>query len=356
MATDADVVVVGGGVVGLACAYAVARDGRRVTVVDPSPMEGATRAAAGMLAPGAEASPEERRLASITRRSRAAWPGLLQSVAEDAGVAVAIHDAGSLLLGWDDGDHRELRRMVETLEGQRIVVERVARAERAELFTGTSPRLTAGYFVADDAYLDPDEVAPALLAAVQRRGGELVREACADVGVSVDRAWAETQSGRITARCGVIATGATPPPGRVFAASEHTVRPVRGVTVRIAGPPRSPRPMLRGLVRGRSVYVIGRDDGTVVIGASSDESWERVAPVGAVRRLLEDAATLWPEIDEFALVETRVGLRPAPRGHTPFFDVAADGRWAWTSGFYRHGWLLAPWVASQAAVFASEAP
>ena len=72
---------------------------------------------------------------------------------------------------------------------------------------------------------------------------------------------------------------------------------------------------------------------------------------GALRRLLEDAATLMPSLEWARFEEVRVGLRPATPDHSFFFSVLVPNRWAWSSGHFRHGFLMAPCAARDAVAF-----
>ena len=112
--------------------------------------------------------------------------------------------------------------------------------------------------------------------------------------------------------------------------------------------------MIRGLVHGRIVYAVYRNDGVVIVGASSDESAEREIESGVVRRLLEDVTTLIPSLDRASFLEARVGLRPASSTHNPFFERIDNGPWAWSNGYFRHGYLMAPLAAQLAANFVEE--
>ena len=103
---------------------------------------------------------------------------------------------------------------------------------------------------------------------------------------------------------------------------------------------------VRGLIRGRAVYLVPRADGSVVLGATVEERGDvDSAQAGSVHQLLDDARTLVPGIDELPLLETAVGLRPATPNHTPFVGWSDLSGVAVATGHYRHGFLLAPLTA-----------
>jgi glycine oxidase len=109
--------------------------------------------------------------------------------------------------------------------------------------------------------------------------------------------------------------------------------------------------MIRALVSGRALYVVSRDDGTVLVGASSDESAERIVEVAAVHQLLSDVRQVLPDLDRSEFLEARVGLRPATSSQTPYFVTSDASLVACSGGHYRHGYLLAPWAAERAINF-----
>jgi glycine oxidase len=347
--TTFDVAVVGAGIIGLASAFALTQAGATVCVIDPAPATGASFAAAGMLSPGAEWSPEDRDVGEQMRAARHLWPDFAADLSRAANTTVSVCETGSLFVAWDGSDRREWRRHFDTVVAQGIDARDVDRVSRAELFAGVSPRITAGSFIAADAFVAPDQVLRALVSVVDQPPHRLVRETaltCVDTptGVSVT-----THTRTVSASHGLIATGTErfAPPG--IAAPE--VRPVRGVTVRL----HTNRPvtgcMVRALIEGRSLYVIPRKDGDVVVGATSDENPSATVEAGHVRALLDDAITVLPGLDTFEFVGARVGLRPAPLGHCPFFTTSADSRWAISGGHFRHGFLLAPRAAADAVTF-----
>jgi len=110
--------------------------------------------------------------------------------------------------------------------------------------------------------------------------------------------------------------------------------------------------MIRSFVRGATFYMVSRPGGYNVLGASSEERSETGAHVGEVQRLLRDALDVVPALETAAILEVREGNRPASDDLRPFFEVLNDGRWAWSSGHYRHGVTLAPIAAREAVRFA----
>lgn len=220
------------------------------------------------------------------------------------------------------------------------------------MFDGVSPRIADGLLVSGDAWLDPDQVVEYVTDANQSLGVTVVKEAVVSVCGDDKSVIATTASGSFTGDIGIMALGAYPLPSGATVSGNHSVRPIHGVTVRVRGVDRSSLPMIRSLVRGGAFYMVSRPGGYDVLGASSEERREAGAHVGEVQRLLRDALDVVPALETAAILEVREGNRPASEDLRPFFEVLPGGRWAWSSGHFRHGVTLAPNAAREAVRFA----
>src|SRR5437899_634820 len=99
-----ELAVVGAGVVGLGCAWRAARDGVRVTVVDPAPASGASWVAGGMLAPVTEAWPGEEPLLELGAESVLRWPSFAASLASDSDLPAGLRTEGTVVVAAGAGD------------------------------------------------------------------------------------------------------------------------------------------------------------------------------------------------------------------------------------------------------------
>jgi len=348
--TQGDALIVGGGVIGTTSAFRLARAGWRVTLFDPAPGSGATWAAAGMIAPSAEAAPGERENFLVQRGALVAWRDLAHEIFDQTGDTLELFETGTLLVGFDAGDRRLVDQFSLIAEGYGVQPRRVTREDDESLFDGVTPRVHEGLLLEGDAWLDPDRAIALLGKANEALGVALVREEV--LSATTDGAHVEVTTDERTYRgdVGILATGARTLPRGVAEKVANVVRPVRGMTVRVQGIDRSTLPTLRAYVRGRSLYMVSRPGGYCVLGASSDEKEELVVEVGELQRLLRDALDLVPALESAAVVETRQGLRPASKDLAPFIETV-DERWAWLSGHYRHGVTLAPLAALEALSF-----
>ncbi len=351
---DYDVVVVGGGIVGLASAFGLSRSDRRVALIDSQPGAGCSRAAAGMLAPSAESAPEHE---VFTRQCVAAlheWTNFAMEIAEASGHPSSLESPGSLFIGVDGSDRHDIERYFAFAHRFGISAESVTRDSRADLFEGVTPRVSSARFAAAESFVSPDETLSSLKEALSHRGVKIIEDRVMSVDAPGTAVLTEARGATVRSAAAIIATGYQSVPLAVLDRFGAPLRPVRGVTLHLTGPVEGHPPMIRALINGRSVYIIRRSGGQVIVGATSDEDSLGVVDARAVRTLLSDAALVWPAIDDCQFVEARVGLRPVASDTQPFFLEGVNGRIAWSSGHFRHGYLWAPHSAARAAEFANK--
>ncbi|SDL50982.1 glycine oxidase [Glycomyces sambucus] len=327
------VAVVGGGSIGLAIAWRAAQGGAEVVVHDPEPGSGASRVAAGMIAPVTESHYGEAALTPFMAASADAWPGFARELETASGLPVGLRDVPTVVVGIEDGDRAEVERQTElyrrTARGVETLHGRAVR--RAEPLL--SHRVRSGVVALEDRAVDPRAVHAALLIAAERAGVRFAPEAVDDRD-AVDALDADQVV--IAAGCGSARFGLP-------------VRPVRGVVLRLRAATEQavPRTTVRGYVKGHSVYIVTRENGEVVIGATSDErGFDRTTgTAGAAHDLLRWSIELVPEIAEYHLDEVSVGFRPGTPDNLPLIG-RLDPRTIAATGHYRNGIALIPATAS----------
>jgi glycine oxidase len=360
---SADVVVIGGGVIGLSVAWRLARRGAMVTLVDDDPAGGASRAAAGMLAPVTEAHFGEEALTALNLESSRRWPAFAAEVEEASGMTVGYRSEGTLAVAFDDDDLRMLTALAAYHERLGLPGQRLRGRECRSLEPLLSPRIRGGIFVESDHQVETRALTAALLVAAERAGVTVLRERAAQLdvdggdgradaaapGVGAGRAVGVTLESGEHVRAGVtvLAAGSwsaempgLPPEVR------PPVRPVKGQILRLrASDALAPRLSctVRGVRRGRSIYAVPRADGRVVVGATVEEKgWDTTVTAGAVRELLEDATEVIPALGEFELIETLARLRPGTPDNGPILGPSALPGLIMATGHYRNGVLLTP--------------
>lgn len=354
-ANGRNVLVVGAGIIGLVSAFRLARAGHHVVLLDSAPAQGATRAAAGMIAPGAEIAPGELANYELQKGALASWREIASELEVITGETLTIFQTGTLLVGWDASDRRMIDQFAHVARGFDAPLEPLTRMASPAAFEAITPRITEGHLMRDDAWIDPDQIVRLLMEGLDSLGVRFVRADVERVGTTKHGVVAETASETLTADLGLLTTGARGLPEGAHSRAGNVVRPVRGVTVRVQGLDRSDQPMIRAFVRGRAFYMVSRPGGYCVLGATAEEKSENVLEVGELQRLLRDGLDIVPSLEVAHILDTRMGLRPASTDLEPFFETLALTGWAWSSGHYRHGVTLAPIAARQALEFVEAA-
>ncbi len=185
-----DVVVVGAGVIGLACAWRAAQRGMKVVVLDrDQPGSGASRVAAGMLSPVGEASWGEENLLDLNLASMERWPGFAEELAAESGVEVGFRPCGALHVALDRDEASELQRRHRLHLELGLESEWLRSSECRRLEPGLAPPVAGGVHARHEAAADPRLLVPALAAAVKAAGGSI------ETGVEVTAA--EVEAGTI---------------------------------------------------------------------------------------------------------------------------------------------------------------
>jgi len=351
-----DVVVVGGGVIGLSIAWRAAETGRRVAVVDPAPGRGATWAAAGMLAPVTEAHYGEEALAGLTVHAAEQWPAYSSDLEAVSECDTGYLRCGTIVVGADRSDRLALDEIRAYQTSLGLEVTALSGRESRELEPALSPGSHGGAHVPGDHQVDNRLLVAALLAACRAHHVTFV----ADRVVAVDQDQTGAVSGIIhgsgialRAPAVVLASGWDVALAKGLSPDTlPPVRPVKGMTLRLQARALAPRlsRTVRGLVHGIPCYLVPRTDGALVVGATSEErGTDRTVDAGAVYALLRDARSLVPGIDEYELVECATGLRPATPDNAPVVGWSSVPGLALAVGHYRNGILLAPVTATAVA-------
>lgn len=343
---DKSVVVVGAGVVGTVTAVRAVDAGNQVTLLDPRPRSGASWVAGGMLAPLTEAWPGEEELLDLGTKALARWPEFATELAgrgHDPGLSLA----GTLVVGTDAADAAELDRVAEFLAGQGRAVDRLTGRQARELEPTIGPSVRSGLSVPGDLAVDNRKLLDALLALLADLG---VTPRPAEVTGVRQGAVHCADGSRIECDVAVLAAGAWS--GALHPALRDVVRPVKGEILRLRARPGSlppPTRTVRGMVEGRHVYLVPRDGGGLVVGATQYEAGFEPGPrVAGVRDLLADAERLVPGIGDYEFLECAANFRPGTPDNLPVVRWLEPGVLAVT-GHGRNGMLLLPVTADLVA-------
>jgi glycine/D-amino acid oxidase-like deaminating enzyme len=328
-----DVVVVGAGMVGAACAEALSAAGVRVLVIDrDGPAAGTTASGEGnVLVSDKEPGPE----LDLAIASRAEWDvvrgRLLEKVSDieweaKGGVVVAT------------GDPEPLTAFAAKQQEAGVAAQVITPAEVFELEPLITPRVTIGVHYPDDAQVQPVLAATALLATVRERGGE-VRSGVTALGVRQSRGrvvGVDTSDGDIA--CGAVLNACGPWAGAfgTAAGAPIEVLPRRGMILVTAPLPQSVR---HKVYDADYVGAVGSGDaelqtstvvestraGTVLIGSSRERiGFDEAVRVRVLRELARKAVALFPFLGDVPVMRAYGGFRPYAPDHLPV--IGADPR------------------------------
>ncbi|OIN66934.1 FAD-dependent oxidoreductase [Exiguobacterium sp. KRL4] len=300
--TQPDVLIIGAGIIGLTLGYELLQRGQRVHVLDQSAVgQGATRAAAGMLATDEELSEPLHALAAV---SRALYPKLVRQLFDETGLT-----SGYLELPF------QLRQKDQTVQFERV------------------------------GQIDPRLLVRALRQAIDQRGGvieeqmtvlRLLRDKHTVTGV-------ETSRGPQVGRQVVIASGRGSEPLLQTIGIPIDTLPVKGECLSV----RLTTGRLEQTLFHETVYLVPKADGRIIIGATEHVGEESTTVnAGSVSELLAAAIEVYPAIRDAALIDIWSGVRPQTRDGLPYLGrvKGVDGL-SVATGHHRHGILLAPVTA-----------
>lgn len=314
------VAVVGAGIVGLCTAWELKKRGHEVTIYDPEPVSEASYAAAGMLAPVSEVVWDQPTLYPLMAQSKELYPDFVASVGEPASMGYLTSE--TFVCAGDAADRDTLSDLVE-LQSEIGQVERLTARQARSLEPGLGPGVVGAVHIPGDHQIDPRAFCATLL---EHMSESLVRERVTDV-TELDADHVVVAAGLQT--CDIAGVPALP------------LRPVYGDVLRLSVPEHL-QPLvtrtIRGVVRGRPVYVVPRGDGSIVLGATSREDGPGVSAEG-VHQLLRDAHHLVPGLWDCSITEMTCRARPGSPDDVPMVGRVSD-RLTVSTGYFRHGILL----------------
>ncbi|MFF4289872.1 glycine oxidase ThiO [Streptomyces sp. NPDC001633] len=347
-----DVLVIGGGIIGLVTAWRAAGRGLTVTVADPAPGGGAAHVAAGMLAAVTELHYGEQTLLGLNLASACRYPRFVEELEEAGGQPTGYRRCGTLAVALDADDRAHLRELHALQIRSGLDSQWLTGRECRRLEPMLAPGVRGGLRVDGDHQVDPRRLAHALLVACERAGVVFHRTRAQRLTVDAGRATgAQLADGtRLSAGQTVLAAGSFS--GRLAGVPEEVrppVRPVKGQVLRLrlpdmpAGSPAFLSRTVRAVVRGNPLYLVPRESGELVVGATSEElGWDTTVTAGGVYELLRDAHELVPGITELPLVESCAGLRPGSPDNAPLLGPTELPGLHLATGHFRNGVLLTP--------------
>jgi len=319
---NCDAIVVGGGLVGSAIAYGLAREGMRPVVLDEGDV--ALRASRGnfglvWVQSKGLGNPAYQRW---SRASSELWLDLAAHLQEETGIAVGHHRSGGLSLCLNAEEFSSRERMMSEMHAQMgadgFEYRMLDAGEVKELLPGIGPAVVGGSWSPYDGHASPLYTLRALHAALAARGGRYVGEAKVQaLEAAPNRFRARTAHERYEAPVLILAAGLGNATLAPQAGLQIPVHPVRGqilVTERIAP-----------LLRMPTIILRQTDEGSIMIGESREEGrTDDLSGMEVVQRLAARAVATFPVLAGTRIVRTWAALRVMSPDGYPIYEQSAS--------------------------------
>jgi glycine oxidase len=338
-----DVAIAGGGLIGGAIAFELARAGLQVALFDrQQPGEGSSWAAAGILSP----APENSGMISTVPLGRASlelYPEFIAAVEESSGQSTGYRRQGTLEALFSSDAQEKLSTIIALHHGLGLKAEPLSAEDARDMEPALSPELEAAVFRPDEACVDNRALTKAVLTAAERSGVKIfgasnvqsiTRSTGRCAGILVD-------GERTDSRWTVIAAGCFS--ADIEGAAHYApVRPAKGQMIGLRAKDFS----IKRVLWSDHVYLVPRNDGRTLAGATVEYvGFEKNVTAGAVQKILTAALQLAPTLADAQIEETWAGLRPDSPDHLPIIGPTDLDGLLIATGHFRSGILLAPITA-----------
>ena len=354
--TMPDVVVIGGGIVGAACARALALAGQRVTLIEPGPLDGsATGASAGMLAPLVEAS-EDDPLLSLAVRGRDRTVELVPDLEDETGLEIGLWTKGILHLAASEQEAADERHKVAWQRQQGFTAEWLEPDEVAARAPGVTRAIVGASLASEDGALDPIALRTAVLASAANHGVSIrSRERAVRLVTRAGRVQVVLTDRRPTrgVRCGGVVLAAGCWSGGLEGVPHQVpVAPVRGQMVAHRWPEAEPP----GIVYGCGVYVLARAAEALAGSTMEHVGFDTSVTHDKIEAIRIAAERVFPRLAESEVTRAWAGLRPVTPDGRPLIgaDPEVEGLW-YATGHGRNGILLGLLTGDLIATIVTEA-
>ena len=337
---SAEVVIIGGGVIGLTIARALALRGvRDVCLIERAGLGSeASFAAAGMLLPQVEAATKGDffTLACCSRDSYAAFATALH---DETGIDVELDTTGTLYLALNDHDQEEIEKGYYFQSRDGLPVELLSAKAAREVEPFISDETRGALLFPKDIQVENRRLLSALANSISRLGVTTFTETNVDALIIERNRLTGVQTTRGAINCSTVVVAA----GTWSSQIKHThppIEPVRGQMVCLEAKPH----LTRHIVFSRRGYLVPRRDGRLLAGSTSEQAgFAKCVTAGGINTILQHAHEILPAISKLPIVDTWAGLRPRSPDGLPVLGpcVEIEGL-VYATGHYRNGILLAP--------------
>jgi len=338
---SAEVVVIGGGVIGLTIARALAQRGvRDVCLIERASLGAeASYAAGGILAPQAEADrPDE--FFALACRSRDLYDDFAAALRAETGIDVELDPTGTLYVAFSEEDLEEIETRCEWQSQAGLVVEKLAAKEARELEPCVSENIRGALRFPRDVQVENRRLVNAIINSVANSGIDIFTDTNVE-SISAARGQirgVQTSRGFISCNVAIVAAGTWS--SAIPSSQTPPIEPIRGQMICFDAKPQLTRHVLYS-PRG---YLVPRQDGRLLAGSTSEHAgFTKQVTAGGISHILANANEISPAVSRLAILDTWAGLRPRAADGLPVLGPCGeiDGLF-YATGHYRNGILLAP--------------
>ena len=342
---SAEVVIAGGGVIGLAVARALTLRGiKDVLVIERGTLGAeASSAAAGMLAPQAEADAADE-FFKLCCRSRDMYAQFAEALYEESGINIELDTTGTLYLAFTEHDREEIEHRFNWQTRAGLFVDKLSVTDLRQLEPCISNHVIAGLKFPLDIQVENRRLVSAL-ASSNALAGVKLNIGTAVQSVHLERGHVkgvETSRGFVGTDTVVLAGGAWTSfiAGLDQALPKITIEPVRGQMISFGCNPS----LTRHVIYSPRGYIVPRRDGRLLAGSTTENAgFDKSVTAGAIYSVLSHALEISPTISSLPLIDSWAGLRPRSPDDLPVLGPCAAVRGlVYATGHYRNGILLAP--------------
>ena len=339
----ANVVIIGGGVIGLTIARALRQRGvREVMLIERGrPGAEASWAAGGILAPQVEADHADD-FFRLTCASRDLYPAFAAALKEETGIDVELDTSGTLCVGFTPQDGEELRRRYEWQTDEGLQVELLSGDEARCLEPCISANVASALRLPNDWQVENRQLVKALVSANKNRGVQLVTD-CAVSALRIEGEkvlGVETSSGFVAAPIVVVAAGAWSSLINSPGLPLIEIEPVRGQMLCFSAGSN----IARHVIFSARGYVVPRRDGRVLAGSTAEHvGFDKRVTDDGIKTIEAMAREIAPVIARLPLIDSWAGFRPRATDDLPLLGPREEVEGLfYATGHYRNGILLAP--------------
>ncbi len=341
MPRSAEVVIAGGGVIGLTIARALAQRGvREVVLIERSALGGeASFAAGGILAPQAEADRADE-FFELACRSRDLYAEFAAALREETAIDVELDTTGTLYVALTNGHLEEIEQRYEWQSNAGLAVEKLAPREARELEPCISEALRGALHFPRDIQVENRRLLNALVNSVTNLGVNIVTETNVE-SLTIERGHVKgvrTSRGTVTCEKVIVAAGTWS--SGIDHSHTPRIEPVRGQMICFDAKPQ----LTRHVIYSPRGYLVPRQDGRLLAGSTSENAgFTKQVTAGGINTILANAHEISPRVSNLPIVDTWAGLRPRAADGLPVLGPCdeIDGLF-YATGHYRNGILLAP--------------